>query len=119
MKQFEKCSILKEKNSHYSNSSNKLRDIFSFGEMNRTDGKYAHGEIMPMTEEDKARDREEIRAYMSNENYKEVIFKLNELIRHLLIDSGDVKGENLKYWIDYWDRIESENQDIIDEIYNV
>jgi len=56
---------------------------------------------------------------MSNENYKEVIFKLSELIRHLLIDSDDVKGEKLEYWIAYWDRIESENQDIIDEIYNV
>jgi len=56
---------------------------------------------------------------MRDERYKEVIFKLNELIRHLLIDSDDVEVENKKYWIDYWNRIESENQDIIDELYNV
>ena len=66
MKQFKKCSILKETNSHYSNSSDIFRDILPFGEMDRTDGKYAHGEIMPMTEEDKARDRKEIREYMNN-----------------------------------------------------
>jgi len=63
MKQFKKCSILKDTNTHYSNSSDKLRDILPFGEMDRTTNKYAHGAIMPMTETDKTRDREEIKSY--------------------------------------------------------
>jgi hypothetical protein len=42
----------------------KLRNILPFGEMDRTDGKYAYGEIIPMTEKDKKRDREEIAEYM-------------------------------------------------------
>ena len=73
MKQFKKCSILKETNTHYSDSSDKLCNILPFGEMDRTDGKYTHGDIMPITDEDKARDREEIKIYVEN---KEIAFKL-------------------------------------------
>jgi len=90
MNQFKKYSILKDTNSHYSNSSDKLRDILPFGEMDRTDGKYAHGGIMPMTEADKARDREEIKSYMNN---KEHIFSLICSYGHIIsgiITSNDI-----------------------------
>jgi len=62
--QFKKCSILKDADSHYSNSSDisTLRDILPFGESDRTI-KY-DGPIIPMTEAIKKRDREMIKAYM-------------------------------------------------------
>ena len=81
MEQFKKCSILKETNSHYSGSSDKLRDILPFGEMDRTTNKNTHGGIMPMTEEDKVRDREEIKAYMNNEGH---IFSLKCSCGHIM-----------------------------------
>ena len=46
------------------------------------------------------------------EQYKKVIFQLDELIRHILLDSNDLNTDCLKYWIDYWSKIEEENQDI-------
>lgn len=61
MEQFKKCSILKDTESHYSGSSEKL-DIFPFGEPDRTI-KY-DGPIIPITEEDKERDKEQIRKYI-------------------------------------------------------
>ena len=62
--QFKKCSILKDTDSHYSNSSDisTLRAILSFGEPDRTI-KY-DGPIIPMTDEDKKMDREQIRKYI-------------------------------------------------------
>ena len=51
------------------------------------------------------------------EQYKKVIFQLDELIRHILLDSNDLNTDCLKCWIDYWSKIEEENQDIFNEIY--
>jgi len=54
---------------------------------------------------------------MGNEKYQKAVFQLNELIMHLLLNSNDVKSEQLKCWLDYWDRVESENQEVFNEIY--
>ena len=54
---------------------------------------------------------------MDNEKYQKAVFQLNELIMNLLLNSSDVKGERLKFWLDYWDRIEFENQEVFNEIY--
>jgi len=78
MEQFKKCSILKETNSHYSNSSDKFLNILPFGG------------IMPMTEEDKVRDREEIKSYMNN---KEHIFSLICSCGHII--SGIITSDDI------------------------
>jgi len=90
MNQFKKCSILKDTNSNYSNSSDKLRDILPFGEIDRTTNKYAHGRIMPMTEEDKARDREDIKSYMNNKGH---IFSLICSCGHIM--SGIITNNDI------------------------
>lgn len=54
---------------------------------------------------------------MDNEKYQKSVFQLNELIMHLLLNSNDIKSEQLKFWLDYWDRVESENQEVFNEIY--
>ena len=54
---------------------------------------------------------------MDNEKYQKSVFQLNELIMHLLLNSNDIKSEQLKFWLDYWARVESENQEVFNEIY--
>lgn len=53
---------------------------------------------------------------MVKDDYQKTIFQLNEMIRHLLLDSEDVKT-NHGYWIEYWEHIEKENQSVFDGIY--
>jgi hypothetical protein len=50
---------------------------------------------------------------------EKAIFQLNEFIRHLLIDSNDVEKSRLKYWIDYWTKIEKENEEIFVQLYKI
>ena len=54
---------------------------------------------------------------MDVSSYKKVLFQLDQLVRLLLIDSDDVKSGRLKYWIDYWEGLEKENQEVYDSIY--
>lgn len=54
---------------------------------------------------------------MDKGKYEKVIFQLDELIRHLLVDSKDVKPDRLDHWIEYWDKIETDNQEVYDSIY--
>lgn len=49
--------------------------------------------------------------------YQKAVFQLNELIRHLLIDGDDVKKKCVGSWIDSWERIEKDNQEVFDEVY--
>ena len=49
------------------------------------------------------------------EKYKKAIFQLDEMIRHMLIVSNDVK--NSDYWFAQWEEIEGENQEVWDEVY--
>jgi hypothetical protein len=41
------------------------------------------------------------------------------MIRYLLVDSNDVKRDKLKYWLDYWTKIEKENDAVLDKIYRI
>jgi replication initiation and membrane attachment protein DnaB len=54
---------------------------------------------------------------MEVEEYKKTVFQLDELIRHLLVDSNDIKAGRLNNWMKWWSKIEEENKDIYDRIY--
>ena len=68
----------------------KGRDVLPFGEMDCTDGKYSQGEVIPITEEDKKRDREEIREYMKNE------FSVFDKSQFKMFNWNDIDGKTLK-----------------------
>lgn len=54
---------------------------------------------------------------MDIENYKKTIFQLDELIRHLLVDSNDIKAGKLNYWMKYWSSIEEQNKEVYECVY--
>jgi hypothetical protein len=51
------------------------------------------------------------------EKYKKTIFQLDELIRHLLVDSNDIKAGRLNNWLKWLSGIKEENKEVYESIY--